>query len=84
MIFMIAKIKGFPAPVIGVQLSYLQIDKPLIRKIFITSTAPELELSPDYCLGLQKFIHGLADRRPMASNPALPLKELTLNEANDE
>ena len=42
-------------------IAYLQSDKPLIRKIFITNLAPEFELSPEECLELPKPIYGLAD-----------------------
>ena len=40
-----AKFKGFHLWVVDVHFEYLQSDKPLIRKIFVTSRAPELELS---------------------------------------
>ena len=47
--------------VVDVKLSYLQSDKQLIRKMFITNPAPELELSPEECLELLKPIYGLVD-----------------------
>ena len=60
-ILVIARIKGFRIWVVDVMLAYLQSDKPLIWKIFITNPAPEFELSPEECLELLKPIYGLAD-----------------------
>ena len=53
--------KGFRAWVADVKLAYLQSEKLLIRKISLTSPAPEFELSPDECLELLKPLYGLAD-----------------------
>ena len=47
--------------VIDVNLAYLQSDKPLIRKIFITNPAPKFELSSEEFLELLKPIYGLVD-----------------------
>ena len=57
----VTKIKGFRICVVDVKLAYLLSDKPMIRKIFITNSAPEFELSPEECLKLLKPIYGLAD-----------------------
>ena len=60
-ILVFAKIKSFRIGVVDVKLAYLQFDKPLIRKIFITNLAPEFELSPEECLELLKPIYALPD-----------------------
>ena len=60
-IFVVAKIKGFRIWVVDVKFTYLQSNKPLIRKIFITNPASEFKLSPEVCLKLLKPIYGLAD-----------------------
>ena len=60
-ILVVAKVKGFRIWVISVELEYLQSDKPLIRKIFITNPALELELSPEEFQEFLKPIYGLAD-----------------------
>ena len=60
-ILVFAKIKGFRIWVVDVKLTYLQSDKPLMRKIFITNPAPEFDLSHEECLELLKPIYGLAD-----------------------
>ena len=57
----VTKSKGFRIWVVDVKLTYIQSDKPLIRKIFITNPAPELELFPVECLELLKSIYDLAD-----------------------
>ena len=62
-ILIIARARGFRLCVLDVKLAYLQLDKPLIRKIFITKPAPEFELSPDECLELLKPLYGLVDSR---------------------
>ena len=48
---------------VDVKLAYLQSEKPLIRKIFITNPAPKFDLSPQACLELLKPIYGLVDSR---------------------
>ena len=60
-VLFVAKIKGFRIRVVDVKLAYLQSDKLLIRKIFITNPVPLFELSPEECLELFKQIYGLAD-----------------------
>ena len=57
----VAKIKVFRMWAADVRLAYLQSDKPLIRKTFITNPAPEFELSHEECLGLLKPSYGLAN-----------------------
>ena len=44
-----------------VKHEYLQFDKPVIKKIFITCPAPELELPSEECLELPIPIYGLDD-----------------------
>ena len=46
---------------VDVKIAYLQSDKLFIRKIFITYTAHEFELSAEECLELLKPIYSLAD-----------------------
>ena len=46
-ILVVTKIKGFRIWVVDIKLAYLQSDKLIIRKIFITNPAPGLELSPE-------------------------------------
>ena len=58
---MIAKEKGFRLWFVEVKLAYVQSEKSLIRKIFITNPAPELDLSPHEYLELLKPTCGLAD-----------------------
>ena len=60
-ILVVAKIKGFRIWVVSVKLAYLQYDKQLIRKIFITNPAPEFDLLSEECLELLKPFYGLAD-----------------------
>ena len=60
-ILVVMKIKRFRIWVVHVKLAYLQSDKSLIRKIFITNLAPQPELSPEEGLEHLKSIYGLAD-----------------------
>ena len=53
--------QGFRIWVVDVKLAYLQSDKPLIRKIFITNSASEFEPSPQECLELLKPVYSLAN-----------------------
>ena len=55
-ILVFAKINSFRILVVDVNFAYLQSDKPLIRKIFITNSAPELELSAEEFPELLKII----------------------------
>ena len=57
----VARVKGTRIWVVDVQLAYLQSDKSLMRKIFITNPAPELELSHGECLEHLKSIYDYAD-----------------------
>ena len=60
-VLVVMKIKGFHIWAVDVKLAYLQSDKPLIRKMFITNPAPEFELSPEERLELLIPIYGIAE-----------------------
>ena len=60
-ILVAAKIKGFRIWLVDAELAYLQSDKPLKRKMFITNPAPKSELSPEESLEPLELIYGLAD-----------------------
>ena len=57
-ILVFAKIKGYRTCVVDDKLAYLQSDKPLVNKIFITNPAAKLELSSDECPEPLKLIYG--------------------------
>ena len=61
MILVIARIKSFRTWVINVKLAYLQSNKPLIRKIFVTNPAPEFDVFSKEFLELLGPIYSLAD-----------------------
>ena len=60
-ILVVAQIKGSRIWVVVVKVIYLQSDKTLIRKMFITSCTPELKLSSAEFLNLLRPIYSLAD-----------------------
>ena len=60
-ILVVANIKSFRIWAVDVKLAYLQSEKPLIGKIFISNPTPEFELSSEEFLQLLKPTYGLAD-----------------------
>ena len=60
-LIVISKAKGLSVWVVDVKLAYLQSDKPLIRKIFITNPAPEFGISIQECFELLKPIYDYGD-----------------------
>ena len=57
----VTKIKDLHIRIVDANLAYLQSNKPFIRRVLISSTAPKIKLSPKECLGLFKSIYSSAD-----------------------